>query len=193
MKIIGLVMCAASLLVGCASAPPGSYAERLPFTDTLGATWNLTRTQARELQYYVSNEIRLVRSFSGSQQGITGGRLFSQGGQTIEEIVIDPGTPGILLASGPHWKAVSFHPGTYLYFVTNQPRRFVGQAFDEGIDRYFLYLPDWNGQGGTVRLGHSPWAAVEDSVHAHLLVERESIFDQRSRSFRQEGRRVDTR
>lgn len=193
MKTVSFLMCAVGLLAGCASVPADRHAERLAFTDTLGSQWNLTRTQAKDLQYYVSNEIRLVRSFSGNQQGIAGGRLYSQGGRTIEEIVIGPGTPGILLASGPHWKAVSFHPGTYLYFVSNQPRRFVGQAFDQNIDRYFLYLPDWNGQGGTVRLAHSPWTAVDDSVHAHLLIERESAFDQRSQTFRQQGRTLNTR
>ena len=46
---------------------------------------------------------------------------------------------------------------------------------------------------GTVRLGDSLWTAVGDSVHAHLLVERQSAFDQRSRVFRQEGRWLDSR
>ena len=189
----GVALAAGLLASACASRPTATHAERLAYTDTLAGQWRLDRGQDQALQYYVSDEIRLVRSFSGNQQGVTGGRLYRAGAQTVEEIVIDPGTPGILLGSGPNWKAVSFHPGTYLYFVSNRPRRVVGHAFEQGTDRYFLYLPDWNRRGGTVRLGDSLWTAVGDSVHAHLLVERQSAFDQRSRVFRQEGRWLDSR
>ncbi|WP_029891377.1 hypothetical protein [Polycyclovorans algicola] len=194
MKRIGSVIGAVALLLaGCASAPAETHAERLALTDGLAQQWNLNPSSAQALQYYLSDEIRLVRSFSGNQQGISSGRLFSADGQTIEEIVIVPGTPGILLASGPHWKAVSFHPGTYLYFVSNQPRRIVGRPFHQDSDQYFLYLPDWNGRGGTVRLNHAPWTAVGDSVHAHLLIERESVFEQDSQLYRQEGRTLGNR
>lgn len=184
MRLLLPLLLAASL-VGC-SAP--LYSERIPFTDTLVREWNLQPHHRQQLQYYVSHPIRLIRSFSASEQGIRQGRLLDSGGRTVEEIVIDGGTPGIVLASGPNWMAVSFHPGTYLYFVSNQTRIAPWLGHTWAADRYYLYLPDWDGRAGTVMLGNGQWSAIDHSVHAHLLVERESVFDARSTVYRQPGR-----
>lgn len=172
------------LLAGCAST---GYAEKLAFSDGLAYQYKLGSEQKRLLQYYVSDTIRLVRSASGGQTGIRDGRLVSSSSRDVDQVVIDGGTPGIVLASGPNWMAVSFEPGTYLYFVSHANRQ-TWLAEDYVDDQYYLYLPDFNGQAGTVRLGNTLYAATDDSFRAHLVVARESFSDVDARQARLPGR-----
>jgi hypothetical protein len=173
-----------SLLVSCASQ---SYAEKVAFTDGLSSEYKLGSEQKRLLQYYVSDTIRLVRSASGGQTGIRDGRLVSSSSRDVDQVVIDGGTPGIVLASGPNWMAVSFEPGTYLYFVSRANRQ-TWLADDYVDDQYYLYLPDFNGQAGTVRLGSTMYTATDDSFRAHLVVDRESFSAVDARQAKLPGR-----
>jgi len=172
------------LLAGCAST---GYAEKLAFTDGLSAEYRLGAEQKRMLQYYVSDTIRLVRSASGGQTGIRDGRLVSSSSRDVDQVVIDGGTPGIVLASGANWMAVSFASGSYLYFVS-KANRAVWLADQYVDDQYYLYLPDFNGQSGTVRLGKALYSATDDSFRAHLVVDRESFSDVDTRQARLPGR-----
>lgn len=184
--LIPLLLPGMGLLAGCAGQ---RYAERLPFTDGLSAEYRLSGAHKRQLQYYVSDTIRLVRSRSGGETGVRDGRLVSRSARDIEQIVIDGGTPGVVLASGSNWMAVSFERGSYLYFVSNANRSaWLGD--DQIEDAYYLYLPDYNGQGGTVRLGNQAYTATDDSFRAHLLVRRESMSDVSARQSRQPGRHL---
>jgi hypothetical protein len=70
----GVALAAGLLASACASRPTDTHAERLAYTDSLAWQWRCDRSQDQALQYWVSDEIRLVRSFSGNQQGVTGGR-----------------------------------------------------------------------------------------------------------------------
>ena len=197
--LLALAMMQTSLVVGgCASAPPPSAdpyagylpesnAERLAYTDGLASGFKVSGDQRRLLQYYVSDTIHLVRSSSGGQSGIRDGRLISSSSQAVREIVIDSGTPGVVLASGPRWMAVSFEPGSYLYFISDAPRSvWLGNEYDR--ERYYLYLPDWNGQGGTVKIGNTSYVAVDSSIRAHLMVDRESFSSMDAQQRRQPGR-----
>jgi hypothetical protein len=202
--MIALAIAHAGLLAGCASSSPAysgntqtaepadyyvpeGYEERLSFTDGLASEHHVSSEQRKQLQYYVSDTIRLVRSASGGQTGISNGRLVASSSQAVREVVIDSGTPGVVLASGPRWMAVSFEPGSYLYFVSEAPRSiWLGDEYVH--DRYYLYLPDWNGNSGTVRLGNSNYVAVDGSARAHLMVDRESFSNVDARQSRQPGR-----
>ena len=193
--LLALAMMQTSLVIGgCASAPPPNagflpegYAERLAYTDGLASSFKVSGDQRRLLQYYVSDTIHLVRSSSGGQSGIRDGRLVSSSSQAVREIVIDSGTPGVVLASGPRWMAVSFEPGSYLYFISDAPRSvWLGNEYDR--ERYYLYLPDWNGQGGTVKVGNTTYVAVDSSIRAHLMIDRESFSSMDAQQSRQPGR-----
>lgn len=173
---------------GCATQ---GYAEKLAFSDGLAAEYQLANEQKRLLQYYVSDTIRLVRSASDGQTGIRDGRLVSSASRAIDEVIVTGGTPGVVLASGANWMAVSFEPGTYLYFVSAAQREvWLGEEYAD--DRYYLYLPDWNGREGTVRLGDAVYTAIADSYRAHLIVDRESFSNVSTRQARLPGRRLQT-
>lgn len=185
-----------AVLQGCASNEPlpnNTARERLPFTDALAREWNLDPGYRPQVQYYVSDAIRLVRSVSGGEKGIADGILVSNGGRAIDEVVIESGTPGVLvgegtLGNGQNWMAVSFQPGTHLYFISNAPQRGsrIGERYS--ADRYYLYIPDWNGRTGSAKLGEDSFAVAPESLAAHLIVTRESSFTNESAVYRQPGR-----
>lgn len=164
------------LLVACASGKT-HYAERIAYTDGVGGEYRLGETGKRQLQYYTSHKIRLVRAITDGDKGISRGRLISDNGQWFQEIVVPRGTPGIAVGSGPDWLAVSFAPGTYLYFVNRPQNHDWLWTDDAGIGgRYYLYAPEWRDGYGRVQVGNIPFEAVDDSLNAHLLVDRQSAY-----------------
>ncbi|HEX4871688.1 MAG TPA: hypothetical protein VFV27_05175 [Nevskiaceae bacterium] len=177
-------------LLGACAGLPDPQADRLAWTDGLAQEFQLSADDRRRLQYFVSDTIRLVRSESAGQMGIRDGRLVSIGERAVDEVVVDRGTPGVLLANGPGWMAVSFEEGSYLYFSTQISRyAWLGEAYDG--NRYYLHLPNWNGREGTVSLAGQTYTAIGDSGAAHLLVDREAFFDARSAQRVQRGRLID--
>lgn len=182
----GLVL---TLLLAAGCASNDYISDRLAYTDGLASEWKLTPEIQQQLQYFTSHEIRLVRAASGGERGIADGRLVSASGQVVDEVVIAAGTPGVVLGSGPRWMAVSFEPGSYLYFVSSAQRRMWNFGEDGGPpDRYFLLVPNWNGKSGTVKLGDQVYTAVQDSARAYLLVERDAFNDVDNREIRLPGR-----
>lgn len=164
------------LLSACASNQT-QVADRIAYTDGVESEYRLGDTGKRHLQYYSSHTIRLVRALTDGDKGIRQGRLISDNGQWLQEIVIPRGTPGISVGSGPDWLAISFAPGTYLYFVNRPQNQDWLWTDDAGIEgRYFLYAPEWRGGYGRVQVGNVPFEAVDGSLNAHLLVDRQSLF-----------------
>ena len=184
-----LALAALALLSsGCASTPD-TAAEPLAFTDSVIRDYNLSEAHKRRLQYYTSDKITLVRAASNNLRGIADGKLIERGNTTVRGLEIGPGTPGVVVGSGPNWLAVSFEPGSHLYFVSRQPR--VNSPYwqdNRGDDRYYLYAPDWDGQAGSVRVGTTNYQAVDGSMESYLLVDREALFDANSSSSTLTGR-----
>lgn len=179
-------------LTACSSSPvadPGSRA-RLAYTDGLAAEWKLAPEHKQKLQYYVSDTIRLLHSVSGGERGIADGRLVASDARAVKEVVVDSGTPGVLVGSGKNWMAVSFEEGSYLYFVAHQPSRGIPGAERPDPSRYYLYVPSWNGKTGAVKMNDRVYSAVDSSPRAFLTVDKDSIFDSDYVVQRQEGRLV---
>ncbi len=178
-----------SLLLNACAVGPDPIAERLAFTDSLARDYNLGDPHKRALQYYTSEHIILARSAFNNVRGVGDGMLIERGRTNVQDVQIAAGTPGVLLGSGPNWLAVSFEPGTYLYFVSSQHH--VNSPYwndGRGPDRYYLYAPDWDGRAGSVRLGNEHYQAVERSIDAFLLVDREALYSADTRSSQQAGR-----
>lgn len=159
-----------ALLTACADS--GST-ERLPFSETLISDYALDNEHRQHLQYYLSNTIELYREVSEGQHGVAHGRLVSRSGTWIEEVKIPRGTPGVVVGSGNGWVAVSFAPGSYLYFVSEP----AGGYFDNDHqpDRFYLFSPDNDGRHGTVRFAGADFEADRDALRAYLLVDQDSL------------------
>ena len=172
------------VLAGCASEPtaavsdggPRRNAGRIAFTDGLVSDYQLTPVAREHLQYYLSQPVTLVRSVSEGERGISQGRLVGRSGRMVHEVVVPAGTPGIAIGAGPNWTAVSFYPGTYLYFVSDQPNAsgYYG-TMQRTQGHYSLYAPDWDGRSGTVPFAGKPYQAIEGSMSAYLLVDRSQL------------------
>lgn len=188
-----LAVAAALTLSGCAITPDADV-EHLAFTDTLIRDYNLGEGHKRRLQYYTSDRITLARSASGSVRGLSDGKLVERGRTDISSIEIPEDAPGIVVGSGPNWLAVSFSPGSYLYFVSSQSRINSPYWRDRrDDDRYYLYAPDWDGRAGSVKLNGADYQAIDRSINAYLTVDREALYDSDSRSSKLSGRWLDDR
>ena len=178
---------------GCASVPD-AVAEQVAMSDSLISEYGLDDDHKKRLQYFLAGPITLVRSASSSVRGIADGRLVDRGDRAFRELEIPAGSPGVVVGSGPHWMAVSFGPGNWLYFVSNQQRinsPYYKDARD--ADRYYLYAPDWDGRAGTVKINDISYQAIGQSMDAFLLVDRESLFDTSTRQGTLSGRWLDGR
>jgi len=189
-----MTLLAAALAIstaGCATTP---VSERLVFSDALIRDYKLTDVHKPRLQYYSSDRITLVRSASGSLRGIAEGKLIERGNTLVRGIEIPADAPGVVVGAGPNWLAVSFEPGSYLYFVSGQSRVNSPHWDDEReAERYYLYAPDWDGRAGSVRIGDTSYQAVEGSIDVFLTVGRETLFKASSQSRIQPGRWLDDR
>ena len=181
-----------SALMGLSACVTDPAAERLAFSDSVIRDYNLTEAHKRRLQYYTSDRIQLARAASNNMRGIGDGKLIERGNTNVTGVDIPADAPGIVVGSGPNWLAVSFDPGSYLYFVSSQAQVNSPHWRDRrDVDRYYLYAPDWDGRAGTVQLSNVPYQAVERSIDTYLLVDRESLYDADSRSSTLSGRWLD--
>ena len=185
---------AAALAAGTAGCTTAPVSERLVFSDALIRDYKLTNEHKPRLQYYTSDQITLVRAASGKLRGIADGKLIERGNTVVRGIEIPADAPGVVVGAGPHWLAVSFEPGSYLYFVSRQSRVNSPYWSDRrDVERYYLYAPDWDGRAGSVQIGDTPYQAVGGSIDVFLTVGREALFDASSQSRTQPGRWLDDR
>lgn len=117
--------------------------------------------------YYTSAPISLVRFASGAPD--------RSGKRNVARSQIAAGSPGVVLGSGEGWIAVSFSPGSYLYFTKVEDTLDGSRLNDSRVaGRYYLYLGDWDGRAGTVKLGGTEWLAVDGSREVYLVAEQAS-------------------
>ena len=193
-KLRWMVTAAALMLSACATTGDDEIGEQIAFTDSLISEYQLNDQHKKRLQYYVSEPITLSRSAARSIRGISDGRLIDRGNRDINQIHVAAQTPGVVVGSGANWVAVSFEPGSYLYFVSKQPQ--VNSPYWDDVrdgDRYYLYAPDWDGRGGTVMVGDASYQAIGNSIESYLLVDRESLYTTDSSGRTLSGRLLDRR
>jgi hypothetical protein len=171
----------------------------VPFTHELRVQHNLQKADLKNLQYYVSHRITLRRELESGGSQVTGShKLLVVLGKTIEEVVIEEHTPGVAINVEDRSMAVSFEPGSSMLFVVGAEPGAVSSSVDQ-----FASPPDpfpgnspqrepdpfpvtgggevggsyWlaSGPGGRVTFQGKVFAAVEESLQAHLLIDAESL------------------
>src|SRR5262245_56225138 len=111
LSLAGLVVCL--LATGCHSL--------VPFTHEIRDQNSLKTQDLKNLQFYLSNRVVLRREVSSGGREITGShKLLVISGKTIEEVVIEAGTPGIAVGAGEGTLAISFEPGSSLVFAASR-------------------------------------------------------------------------
>lgn len=179
----------------CQSTPPG---ELVPFTDAMRVRLELGDDELRALQFYASTQIVLERVASKGEGRVARGRLVVRSGTVLHQVVVQPGTPGVIEpgafigdAPGGHALEVSFDRGARLrfgasgesgvYTLVDPVRRGLLADLFERLGKPRRTMVDFDGQRWRVAAGEG----------AKLLVERDALgrFDRTRRVL--PGLRVD--
>jgi hypothetical protein len=106
----------------------GSY---VAFTHEIRDQHNLSEPELKNLQFYVSHKITLRRQLESGGKQITGThKLVLVSGKTVEEVVVEEKTPGVVLEVDDHSLTVSFEQGSSLLFAASTVRASPVSAAD---------------------------------------------------------------
>ncbi|WP_437591122.1 DNA-directed RNA polymerase [Sorangium sp. So ce1000] len=187
-----LLVFVALLLVGCGP-------RLVPFTHELRVQHDLSDSDVKNLQFYVSHQIALRRELTAESSQVTSShKLLLVSGKIIEEVVVEERTPGVVVAARGGSLSVSFERGASLTFsagpepsappppfpgFATPPDPFPGNAepllagpsaAGEGSGaggNYWLAA----GPGGEIRYQGKVFSAIEDSLRAHLLIDADAL------------------
>jgi hypothetical protein len=178
----------------------GCGAGLIPFTHELREQNRLTDDEIKNLQFYVSHKVTLRRELESGGRQITGShKLLLVSGKSIEEVVVEPKTPGIAVAVKETVIGISFEQGTSFDFVVEggKPSALSGAVpVDAGAPDPFpgnnarspelmpvRPLPStlsgnywlWVEPTGQVAFQGTTFDAVDDSAQAHLLIDADTL------------------
>jgi hypothetical protein len=178
----------APLLTGCAST-------LVPFTQEMRERHGLTDDDMTQLQYYVSNDVKLRREAHTVGRDISEGNLKLREGRTIEEVVIAEATPGVAVAIDGGSITISFEEGSELVFAirggeamplraepsspfAEAPNPFpedevarAPEPLDQLLGNYWLDADS----DSMVQFRGRTWNGMEDTFRAHLMIDAESL------------------
>jgi hypothetical protein len=155
------LMLVALTMSACATAP-----TLVPFTQELRAQFNLDDQKLRGLQYYVSQPIVLNRDLAQGEATVTPGHgLLITRDRRIEQVKVEPLTPGIADSASETALFVSFEPGQSLRFG----------AGDDRSGPYVLLAKKWEGDVGDLFYAGKDWKAIGTSGDAKLLVDLKEL------------------
>lgn len=186
---------AATVALGLLTA--GCGGGLVPFTHEIRTGHGLTDKDVKNLQFYVSRKITLRRELESGSKQITGNhKLLLVSGKTIEEVVVEELTPGIAVAVTEDAISISFEQGSSLTFsaapeagtpaplafaeppdpfpgsTRRAPEPFPGlTARSAAGGNYWLSVES----GGRVPYHRTLFAAIDESITAHLLIDAESL------------------
>jgi len=155
------------------------------FTKDLYQENRWTDSELERIQFYVSEDIVLQRQLRGENSRITDGKIRVVDGSKIEEIVIEKGTPGIMIESPDRNKfAISFDSSDESKFL-------MFGANPKANGRFVLLAKDWNRRWGKVTYGDQVYETSSASAYAALMVDIKKAKKISVRSERARGNRVD--
>jgi len=139
-----------------------------PFTQRLYTESNWTKAELKQIQFYLSEDIKLKRALSGGSSEIANGKIRIEDGRQIEEVVIPKMTPGIFLFSPKDNRfAISFEDSDarFLMFGPNP----------KANNRYVLLASEWKGRTGKVKYDDKTWRIDANDAIANLLVDLKKV------------------
>lgn len=149
-----------------------SCSRKIIFTPQLRAQLESQNIDLKDVQFYNSEKIVLKRVEEQPEEVlINEGAVEVTKGKIIEEIVIKKKTPGICKQVNRYHLNISFEAeeGKYL--------KFGRKAGPMLRDRYRLYAKEWNVENGKVTYGDTLYNAGLSAADAHLLVEKNQVYD----------------
>lgn len=151
------------LLVGLISF--SSCSKRLTyFTQSISNNNGWTESDLQQIQFYLSEDIKLRRYLGDSDSRITKGKIRVEDGREVEEILFKKGTPGVAIFSPKAERlAVSFEDGVDNYLIFGPNPKSGG--------RYTLRGKEWNKNSGKVSYDGRSYTTNTGSSYSALLVD----------------------
>lgn len=174
-----LILPALMLLLFLSSCAP-TYR---PFTENLHQSFRWSESDLKKVQFYLSEDIILHRELAYGETAIEGGKIITEKGRRIEEIVFEEGTPGVLVFMPKENRmAVSFEDGgdRFLMFGPNP----------KANDRYVLLASNWTKRSGQVSYNGKQYRTSTNSAFAGLLVDMDRVDRTEVKRRRAKGRTI---
>ena len=174
------------LLFGCPCArKPKGPAELIVLTGKMVKELRLEELELRQLKYYLSGQLVLVRDNNPSGDGsVTNHQLKVDRNRSITKIIVKALTPGKIEnggnrvgdTHGEHCLNVSFKRGHELVFCAHRggPYALIDTNDRNLWDRFLAYWHRRQPEAPRTWFLNNHWA-VEDGVGVRLLVERNSV------------------
>ena len=164
------------LEVGCS---PGLK----PFTVSMQDEYRWSEEDLKHIQFYLSDDIILRRDLVRGESAIEGGKISIREGRRVEEIIIESGTPGVLIfMPKANRLAISFERDNDRFLIFG-PR-------SEGNGKYVLMASDWDRWDGEVSYDGKLYRTPSKSAIATLLVDLELMRKTEVKRRKAKGRTI---
>ncbi len=155
-----------------------------PFTKDLQVENDWSESELKEIQFYLSRDIVLYRSAKNSDAKIEDGKIRMVDGRKVEEVVIESGTPGVMVFSPKDNRiAVSFEEGSDKRFLMFGPSPKYG-------DKYVLLAKEWKKRKGEVTYEGKTYYTNAESAYAALMVDLKKHKRTKVKSRYPKGRKI---
>jgi len=156
--------------------------EMVPFTTDIEHETGLNKEQLQNVQFYVSGPIILYRELNNNITQVTRGEIKMTNDKQVEQIVIPPNTPGVVVTGNAERLGVSFEKGSdrYLVFGKN-PRQ---------SNAYTLLAKNWKNNEGIVDYDGQEFKINTASASTYLVVDMKRFKDLKVSSRTAKGRAV---
>ncbi len=153
------------------------------FTHDLYENQKWTQEDLRRIQFFVSRDILLTRSFQEGQTRIAEGKILIKNGQRIEQVVIREGTPGVLIFMPRDDRfGISFESDDEAYLMFGPNPKYH--------NRFALLAQDWDRTEGKLHYRGNVYTVPAGSAFASLMVDLRKTGDTRHDRHVAQGRRL---
>ncbi|MDH3710566.1 MAG: hypothetical protein OER04_11790 [Cyclobacteriaceae bacterium] len=165
------------LLMLCSCSP-----ELVPFTSQVERDIGLSKQQLTKVQFFNSTPIVLYRELSKNTTEVVSGEVKIVDGKQVEEIVIAPRTPGVIVSSSSERMGISFEKGADRYLVFGLNKHKSGA--------YTVLARDWNNNIGYVDYDGREYSISAQSAATFLMINMQKLKNLNVKSRTAKGRTV---
>ncbi|GJM28337.1 MAG: hypothetical protein DHS20C17_09720 [Cyclobacteriaceae bacterium] len=156
--------------------------QLVPFTADIEYESGLSKDQLKTVQFFNSGPIVLYREINNNITEVLRGEIKMKNGRQVEQIVIPPNTPGVVVSGNEQRLGVSFEKGTdrYLVFGRNPKKS----------NAYTVLAKNWKNGTGTVQYDGEEYKISTQSASTYLVVNMKRFKDLKVSSRTAKGRSV---
>ncbi len=140
---------------------------KVPFTEAIRQNYNLTTDEIKQIQFYTSGDIVLVRGTKENDKDTYNHTLTVTQGKRVEEVDIPKGTPGLAEIVNDHSIKVSFENGS-------------GKSITFGVkmnsdSTYKFIAEEWKDDKGKILYDGRTFFALKGAENVQLLFKLKSL------------------